>query len=191
MLAASATATALAVVPFDVELPVRVPAAERRCGTPLAAAWRSSTDRVAVYLHPGADESDRAAVLDALEASRGLGPIAYVDQQEAYEEFRRMFADDPELVGSVDVADLPPSYRAEADSKADAIAVERALRDAPGVRDVVVVDDPLEVVRTRCASRGRWRLALAAGVLAATLAGAFVLARAGRQPPAPPGPPAP
>jgi cell division transport system permease protein len=94
-----------------------------------------------VYLQPGATEEQKASVRRDLEANPDVDEdgITYVDQDETYEEFKRLFGDSPELVETVTPEILPPSFRI-APNVQDPEVVQ-ALGDQfdakPGVYDVV------------------------------------------------------
>ena len=52
-----------------------------------------------------------AAIRDVLDTSPAISGFAYVDKLAAYEEFRGLFSDKPELLDSVTPDVMPPSYR--------------------------------------------------------------------------------
>lgn len=73
------------------------------CGT-LGFTW-------AVFLHPEATEAEVDEVGRYLAEMKGLEDIEFLDQAGAYEEFKELFAHDPEMIDSVTPSELPPSFR--------------------------------------------------------------------------------
>jgi len=64
-----------------------------------------------VFLQPGVSEPGIALVRKHLDETDGLDTIVYIDQQAAYEEFRELFADDPNKIDEVSPGVLPASFR--------------------------------------------------------------------------------
>lgn len=64
-----------------------------------------------VYLVPSATPEQERAVAAALEDIEGVGRIVHLDRDATYEEFQRLFADQPELFESSRPEGLPTSYR--------------------------------------------------------------------------------
>jgi cell division transport system permease protein len=66
-----------------------------------------------VYLNPTVTEAQTASIKRDLEANPDVkqGGVHYVNQDETYQEFKRLFADSPQLIDSVDPKILPPSFR--------------------------------------------------------------------------------
>jgi len=85
---------------------------------------------VAVFLDPDISGADSAAV--RAEIAKVQPDIVFMDQLEAYREFRGMFSD---AMPSVEPGDLPTSYRATVD-KDDAVTLQRRLLGRPDVETV-------------------------------------------------------
>ncbi len=64
-----------------------------------------------VYLQPTVQADLEASIQGDLEDHPDVARFEYVDQDETYEEFKRLFADSPQLVDTVDPSILPPSFR--------------------------------------------------------------------------------
>lgn len=77
-----------------------------------------------------------ADVRAALEADDRVDDFFYMDKAAAGEEFRELFADSPDLAGSVDEAILPTSFRVTVEREADIDAFARDHNSADGVRSV-------------------------------------------------------
>jgi cell division transport system permease protein len=60
----------------------------------------------------------------------------YFNQQKSYEEFKKIFADQPTMVQSVQASDLPPSYRVVPRQASDVHAIASEFSSFPGVKYV-------------------------------------------------------
>jgi len=89
-----------------------------------------------VFVNPAVASDRIPEIQAALAAVPGVVDITYVDQQQAYEEFARLFADDPDLVATVDPANLPASFRVVVDDPSSVDAVRAAAAALDGVGSV-------------------------------------------------------
>ena len=87
-----------------------------------------------VFLEPDASETDWEAVGRVLEADRAVKTVRFISQAAAYEEYRQLFADEPEFQETVGPDDLPPSYEITCD--ADAFDRLREIAASPVVAQV-------------------------------------------------------
>ncbi len=94
-----------------------------------------------VYLQPGSTQEQQASIRRDLEANPDVrdGGITYVDQDETYEEFKRLFGESPQLVETVTPEILPPSFRIAPTVQDPDIVQElgRNFENKAGVYDVV------------------------------------------------------
>lgn len=108
--------------------------------------WQGGVEFI-VFADPAASGRQLIDLRDDLRDDPRVRQVVYVDQDEAYEEFSEMFADQPAVLEVVTPDQLPASFKVvpvEADSQiVGAIAADFEQR--PGVYDVVVA---LDVVRT-------------------------------------------
>src|SRR5262245_36618206 len=72
--------------------------------------WQGGIEFI-VFINPGATPEQVGAVDKALKDSPEVEKLTYVDQKQAFEEFRSLFANQPELIDTVTPDILPPSYR--------------------------------------------------------------------------------
>ena len=90
-----------------------------------------------VFLHPAATEPQIEDVRALLASDERVEEFSYCDQTCAYEEFQRLFSDDPALVESTTADILPASFRVEmVDEGASAHELGDELDEEPGVREV-------------------------------------------------------
>jgi hypothetical protein len=121
------------VVPYNV--------ARRRWASSLSALERPDAD-VEVFFTLGATQAQIARVRDALRQERGAASVRFLDHDDAYEEFKRIFRDSPDLVHSVSPEVLPQSYRVDLSDPSDGAAMADRLQALPGI-DKVIVADPV------------------------------------------------
>src|SRR5262249_32882260 len=103
----------------------------------LTTQWKGGIEFI-VFMKPEATPEQNQAVADAIHNSNRIKSSTYLDQQAAYEEFKQLFSDKPELIESVTPDVLPPSYRVvPVDPNPDEVATLGAqFENAPGVREV-------------------------------------------------------
>ena len=101
-----------------------------------------------VFMNADATPEQDAAIRDVLDTSPAIYGFAYVDKLAAYEEFRGLFSDKPELLDSVTPDVMPPSYRivpADPDS-ANVAELARQFSAQPGVREVATATDAIRQI---------------------------------------------
>ncbi len=127
--------------------------------------WQGGVEFV-VFLNPTATEDQIASVGQDLEDSPDVENVTYVDKAGAYEEFKRLFADSPEMQEAVEPEILPPSYRVVPVNKdADTVtALSEQYEEKPGVQQVVSATDTIRLVQ-QLSSRLTVGMALVAVVL--------------------------
>ena len=107
--------------------------------------WRGGVE-LSVFMLPEASPSQSEAIERELSQMPEVKRVTYVDQQAAFREFKRMFANSPDLVESVEAKDLPPSYRV-VPKKADFVdVVGQRFENQPGVKEVVFARDVVETL---------------------------------------------
>jgi cell division transport system permease protein len=103
----------------------------------LTTQWKGGIEFI-VFMKPEATPEQNQAIADAIKNSNRIKSSTYLDQQAAYEEFKQLFSDKPELIESVTPDVLPPSYRVvPVDPNPDEVAtLGKQFENAPGVREV-------------------------------------------------------
>jgi cell division transport system permease protein len=110
--------------------------------------WKGGIEFV-VFLRADATDAQQQAIDEQLKESPEVQSYKYVDQQDAYEEFKRLFADSQEMIDSVQPEDLPPSFRVQPVNK-DADSVESlasTFQDSPGVKQVVLASKTIQLIQ--------------------------------------------
>lgn len=110
--------------------------------------WQGGIEFV-VFLNPNASQDQIDAVGRDLQASPEVEKVTFIDQKAAYEEFKQLFADSPQMVDTVSPEILPPSYRVVPVNKdADTVqALGKQFESKPGVRQVVFASDTIRLVQ--------------------------------------------
>ena len=91
-----------------------------------------------IFMNVDATDQQIADVDAALDDDPNVKSFRFLDKDAAYEEFKRIFRRNPDLVASITAADLPPSYR---------IAPKRAeLTDT--VKDAFATQQGVDTVET-------------------------------------------
>jgi cell division transport system permease protein len=107
----------------------------------------SQTERVevAIYLQDNVspDESDR--LLERLQAMPEVARVTYESKKEAYERFKVLFRNQPDLVNNVSAHALPASFRVKlVDPERDFQAINAQLQGQPGIERIVDQRDILK-----------------------------------------------
>jgi cell division transport system permease protein len=110
--------------------------------------WQGGIEFI-VFIQPQATPEQVQAIDKNLHESPEFERVTYVDQKAAYEEFKQLFANQPELVEPVTPDILPPSYRVVPKNKtSEAVqALSERYRNMPGVRDVVSATETIRLVQ--------------------------------------------
>ena len=92
-----------------------------------------------VFLQPESTQEQKDSVKADLEANPDVREIHYVDQDETYEEFKKIFEGQTQLIETVSPEVLPPSFRVEPVTKDPEVvqALGETFRTKAGVYEVV------------------------------------------------------
>ena len=133
--------------------------------------WEGGIEFV-VFMKANAEPSQDEAIRALLEASQGqeIDEWTYVDKEQTLVEFREYYADDPELIQTVTVETMPPSYRIKpTDTDAGAVAaLGQTFEARPGVRSVVFATDVIREIQENADKISRATLIFGAFLLGAS-----------------------
>jgi cell division protein FtsX len=90
-----------------------------------------------VFLKVNASDPDIDLVRQLLEASPAVDDYKYLDKQDAYREFKKVFRDKPGLIKNIRPSSLPVSFRVWLTPGTDSSALEASIREVFGVDDIV------------------------------------------------------
>jgi len=130
------------------------------------AVWRGGVE-FQIFMNVDATDSEIADVKKALDDDEDVDRAIYVSREDAYEEFKVLFKDEPELVESASPEILPPSFRvvpANLESANQVEELQRRYETRPGVDQIRT---PLEQVKERLSQANlvKWVLWILALVL--------------------------
>jgi cell division transport system permease protein len=131
--------------------------------------WKNGVE-LEIFMNVDANQQQIDAVqadLDGLIADKQVRDYRFLSKQDAYEEFKRIFNDQPALVESTTADALPTSYRV-APTKAELTAAVAARFEAiPGVDEVLTPQDQIDRI-IEVTRYIRWAFTAMAGVLLAS-----------------------
>lgn len=139
--------------------------------------WADGVEFV-VYLQPGVARTDVARVHDELQHADGVRRVTRVTQQQAYEEYRRLYAADSTMTEAVTPDLLPSSFRVTPDDADPGLIqrITRPLASDPSVYQVVTADEAVRDVRDlsgAVSGFGSW-LAVILGVVGIVLSATMI-----------------
>ena len=124
-----------------------------------------------VYLQPAITEDQKTSVQRDLDDNPDVRDYTFVNQDETFEEFKRLFANSPQLVETVTAEILPPSFRVA--PRVQDPEVVKALGDQfetkPGVYEVVFAFEVVQRIQETFNKIGVRFLAAAVLLLVAAL----------------------
>ena len=91
---------------------------------------------VEVFMDINASETDIGNVRTALRKSDGVQAFRFLSKHDAYEEFKRLFADQPDLIDATEPAGLPASFRVVLTQGVEPTTIQAAFEQLPGVAAV-------------------------------------------------------
>jgi cell division transport system permease protein len=110
--------------------------------------WEGGIEFV-VFMQPEATGEQVDAMQVDLDDNPSVDSYEFFDQEKAFEEFKTLFKDSPELIETVQPEILPSSYRVvPVEKDADAIAdLADQFETKAGVREVVLATETIKVIQ--------------------------------------------
>ena len=110
--------------------------------------WQGGIEFI-IFMQPVATQAQIDGLQTDLDNNPQIETATFVNQQQAYEEFKELFADSPEMVESVKPEVLPTSFRVEPiDKSADTIsALSEVYKKRAGVKEVVSATDTIRLIQ--------------------------------------------
>lgn len=128
--------------------------------------WQEGIEFI-VFMSPEATGDQIEAVGDSLDDNPEVDSATFFDQESAYDEFRDMFSDSPEMLEAVSPEILPPSYRV-VPVTSETAAVEDLVSQyvaQPGVIRVARSTEAIEAIQAISDFLTLWGLAVAVVLL--------------------------
>ena len=91
-------------------------------------------DKVEIFMDVRASDSEILAVKDSLIADAAVESFRFLSQEDAYNEFKTLFADEPALIEGTNASALPASFRVTLKNPDSAPAFDRRYRNLAGVQ---------------------------------------------------------
>jgi cell division transport system permease protein len=102
-----------------------------------------------VFMDPEIRGPQREAIERSLDDNPEVERFTYVNKREAFEEFKVLFKDSPEMIESVEPAQLPPSFKVVPvnPNAASVSSLADQYEGDAGVKDVVSADDTIRTMQ--------------------------------------------
>jgi cell division transport system permease protein len=107
--------------------------------------WRGGVE-LNIFLNPDVAQNQREGLEAELAAIPEVKKVSYVDQEAAYEEFKQMFANSPDMVESVTAKDLPPSFRVVPREPELVESIGERFEKREGVKEVVYAKETVDTL---------------------------------------------
>ncbi len=131
--------------------------------------WRGGVE-LSIFLQPNVTPNQQQAVGHQLGTMQEVKNVRYVDKPAAYGEFKQMFANTPDLVNSLSVNDMPPSYRVVPTKAEDVNAIGERFKSQPGVKEVVYAKDVISSILKDFSTRHNVAIVLAIAAFVGAIA---------------------
>jgi cell division transport system permease protein len=105
--------------------------------------WKEGVE-LEVFFVPTATDQQIRAVQTELEQSPNVKRFEFISQRAAYELFRKIFADEPDLIANADPSKLPPSFRVVPEDPALTGTVALQFRGRAGVDEVLTAQEQVK-----------------------------------------------
>lgn len=93
--------------------------------------------QVSIFLSPEITEEQRAELDQALASDPLVSDYYFESQEEAYEQFRSLFADQPDLIEAVGPESLPESFRVRLADPEQFHQIDNRYAQSEGITDIV------------------------------------------------------
>ncbi len=107
--------------------------------------WRGGVE-LNIFLNPDVAATQRDGLQAELKAMPEVKRVTFVDQAAAYDEFKQMFSNSPDMVESVRAEDLPPSFRVVPRQPELVDTVGERFEKREGVKEVVFAKETVETL---------------------------------------------
>ncbi|MEO7836655.1 MAG: permease-like cell division protein FtsX [Acidimicrobiales bacterium] len=107
--------------------------------------WKGDVE-LSIFMKVGVSPTQSQAIERELSQMPQVKNVIYIDQQEAFAEFKRMFENSPDFLESVEAKDLPTSYRVVPKQAEFVDVVGKRFENRAGVQDVVFAREAVETL---------------------------------------------
>ncbi|MGI8492222.1 MAG: permease-like cell division protein FtsX [Acidimicrobiales bacterium] len=131
--------------------------------------WKGGVE-LAVFLQPGIASNEVTALGHELASSPGVKKYHFVNQDQAFSEFKQIFGDQPDLVNVLKVSDMPPSFRVVPVKAQDVQQLAKQFQTRPGVLKVSFAQQEINSLLSRFHQLRNIAIAVAIGVMLGAIA---------------------
>ncbi len=131
--------------------------------------WKGGVE-MAIFLQPTISSNESAAIGRELSTTPGVKKSRYIDQDQAYAEFKQIFGDQPDLVNVLHVGDMPPSYRVVPVRAQDVAQLGKQFQNQPGVLKVSYAQQEIHDLLAQFSRLEKYAVVLAVGVMLGAVA---------------------
>ena len=124
-----------------------------------------------IYMNPGATQEQIDSITKELDDSPQVKEVEFYDRARSFEEFKRLFKDQPDLISTITPEDLPQSFRIQP-SSTDAEVVSSlgdAYQSKPGVLRVEYAAEYARQVQRSVSTLNTWVLIVGAVLIGASI----------------------
>jgi cell division transport system permease protein len=107
--------------------------------------WRGNVE-LSIFMKPEASAQELEAVGRQLAAMPEVGKARFVSKPEAFDEFKQIFANEPDLRDSLTVEQVPPSYRVVPEQAEQTRLIGERFRDNAGVLRVSYAKEEVDAL---------------------------------------------
>jgi cell division transport system permease protein len=105
--------------------------------------WKDGVE-LEIFMNVRATQGQIEALNRSLANDKDVRSYRYLDKQAAYEEFKRLFSDQPDLVQTTDPEALPASYRVAPEKAELTETVSERYKTHPGVDEVKTAEEEVK-----------------------------------------------
>lgn len=131
--------------------------------------WKGGVE-LAIFLQPGIAQNESSAIGHELNTAPGVKKVRFVDQAQAYSEFKTIFGGQPDLINVLNQNEMPPSYRVVPVKAQDISTLGKQFQTQPGVLKVSYAQQEISSLLSRFRVLRWFAGVLAAGVMIGALA---------------------
>lgn len=113
----------------------------------ITTRWKNDVV-INAFIKDDATEAQITAIRQDIQGYKEVKKIRYVSKKDAYKEFKRMFANRPDLVENVETDTLPASFRVSLVETRSLETVADRVQKLPGVDEVTTAKEEVKKVQT-------------------------------------------
>jgi cell division transport system permease protein len=113
------------------------------------AQWQGGIELI-IFMQPDIQPAQRQALEQSLDKNPEVKRFQYVSKKEAFDDFKRLFRDQPEMIDAVNADILPTSYKVVPVNPdiASIKAMRETYQNDAGVYQVVSADDTIRTMQS-------------------------------------------